>query len=49
VRERCRSSGLAVLWATHLMDEVEPGDTVIALHEGRVRAQTGAGGLRGVA
>jgi len=30
--------GLGVLWATHLIDEVGPGDHVIVLHEGRVLA-----------
>jgi ABC-2 type transport system ATP-binding protein len=34
VRER----GVAVLWATHLLDEVMPGDAVIVLHRGRVMA-----------
>jgi ABC-2 type transport system ATP-binding protein len=29
---------LAVLWATHLVDEVREGDDLIVLHEGRVRA-----------
>ncbi len=30
--------GIAVLWATHLIDEVEDGDSVIVLHRGRIRA-----------
>lgn len=30
------ASGLAVLWATHLVDEIEPDDPVIVLHDGRV-------------
>ncbi len=30
--------GIAVLWATHLIDEVNDGDSVIVLHQGRVRA-----------
>jgi len=29
--------GLAVLWATHLMDEIYPQDQVIILHQGQVR------------
>ena len=29
---------MAVLWATHLIDEVAPGDRVVMLHQGRVRA-----------
>ncbi len=30
--------GVAVLWATHLIDEVREGDRVIVLHQGRIRA-----------
>ena len=30
---------VGVLWATHLIDEVEPGDQVVVLHRGRVLAQ----------
>ncbi len=30
--------GVAVLWATHLLDEVTPGDAVVVLHRGRVLA-----------
>ena len=36
VRDLCRERGLAVLWATHLMDEVEARDRVILLHHGSV-------------
>jgi ABC-2 type transport system ATP-binding protein len=35
----CQERGLAVLWATHLIDEIWPGDRVVLLHRGRVRAQ----------
>ncbi len=47
-------AGIAVLWATHLIDEVADGDSVIVLHDGRKRAdgrldavleQVGAGDL----
>ncbi len=31
-------NGIAVLWATHLIDEVRDGDNVIVLHKGRIRA-----------
>ncbi|MEE8501362.1 MAG: hypothetical protein V3S23_01460 [Kiloniellales bacterium] len=34
-----REDGVAVLWATHLIDEVADDDSVVVLHEGRVRAQ----------
>jgi len=36
VREGCRRDGVGVLWATHLVDEVEPADQVVVLHRGRV-------------
>lgn len=38
VRTLCREQGLAVLWATHLMDEAEADDTIVVLHQGRLRA-----------
>jgi ABC-2 type transport system ATP-binding protein len=56
VRMLCRSEGLAVLWATHLIDEVDPEGQVIVLHQGRILAQgavaeviaaTGASSMRG--
>ncbi|MGH6661331.1 MAG: ABC transporter ATP-binding protein [Rhodospirillales bacterium] len=31
--------GIAVLWATHLMDEVRQTDSVLVLHQGRKRAE----------
>ena len=34
-----------MLWTTHLIDEVWPGDRVVILHRGRVRA---AGAVEGV-
>jgi len=45
VHAMCREQGLTVLWATHLVDEVEPGDDVIVLHRGVVRA---AGPVSGI-
>ena len=39
VRGMVRDRGVAVLWATHLIDEVQPDDFVIILHRGRVRRQ----------
>lgn len=38
VRGLCREKGLAVLWATHLIDEVGEDASVIILHKGRVLA-----------
>lgn len=34
VHELCAGRGLGVLWATHLVDEVEDADRVILLHKG---------------
>ena len=39
VRRLCQEDKLAVLWATHLIDEVDEGDQVIVLHLGRVLAE----------
>jgi ABC-2 type transport system ATP-binding protein len=38
VRALVRDRGVAVLWATHLLDEVMPGDAVAVLHRGRMLA-----------
>jgi len=35
----CREQGLAVLWATHLIDEATDHARVVVLHEGRVLAE----------
>jgi ABC-2 type transport system ATP-binding protein len=39
VHELCRDEGLTVLWATHLVDEIEPDDTLIVLHRGAIVAR----------
>lgn len=36
VRAQCLEEGATALWATHLADEVEPGDRTVVLHEGRI-------------
>lgn len=36
VHDLSRDTGLAVLWATHLTDEVETGDRLVVLHQGKV-------------
>ena len=36
---RAADSGVALLWATHLIDEVAEGDRVVVLHQGRIVAQ----------
>ena len=38
VRRLCRECGLAVLWATHLIDEAGEDAQVVVLHKGRVLA-----------
>ena len=39
VRSLVAERQLAILWATHLVDEVAPDDTVIVLHKGRILRQ----------
>lgn len=55
VAKLCREEGMAALWATHLIDEVDPDGRVVILHRGRILAQgpvaevirqTGAADLR---
>jgi len=38
VRALVSERGVAVLWATHLLDEVQQDDAAVVLHLGRVRA-----------
>ncbi len=38
---RCREQGLAVLWATHLIEEVNTADRPLPLHQGTVRFNGG--------
>lgn len=40
VRQLCEDSGLTVLWATHLIEEVRPDDQVLILHKGRLLADS---------
>ena len=39
VRRLVKDVGLGVLWATHLIEEIAPGDDLIVLHQGCVRAR----------
>jgi ABC-2 type transport system ATP-binding protein len=39
VRRLVAEQGIAVLWATHLFDEIAAGDNMVILHLGRVRAR----------
>ncbi|WP_330629433.1 ABC transporter ATP-binding protein [Thioclava sp. FTW29] len=41
------SSGITVLWATHLVDELRDTDTMVLLHRGQVAAEGQVGRLRG--
>jgi len=45
VRKLCGDEGVSVLWATHLMDEVETGDHLVLLHRGAVAWDGPAGEL----
>jgi len=39
VRQLCRENNIAVLWCTHLIDELSTDDELLLLHRGKVRAQ----------
>jgi ABC-2 type transport system ATP-binding protein len=39
VHALCLSRQLGVLWATHLVDEVEAADRVLVLHQGRLLSE----------
>lgn len=39
VRQLVVEQGIGVLWATHLFDEIAPGDDLVILHQGRVLAR----------
>ncbi len=47
VRDLAAREGVGVLWATHLMDEIEPADHVVVLHRGRVLAAAPAAEIAG--
>ena len=36
VKALCKKSNLAVLWATHLIDEIDKGEKVVVIHKGKV-------------
>lgn len=38
VHQLAKDEGLAVLWATHLIDEVYPDDHLVILHKGQIKA-----------
>ncbi|MCY1280981.1 putative ABC transporter ATP-binding protein YadG [compost metagenome] len=45
VRQLCRDQGMAVLWTTHLLDEVRAEDRLLLLHQGRLIANDSAASL----
>ena len=47
VRDLARREGVGILWATHLLDEIEPEDIVVILHRGRVLATGTAAEIAG--
>jgi ABC-2 type transport system ATP-binding protein len=47
VRTLAARHGVGVLWATHLLDEIDPADRVVLLHKGRVLATERADRLAG--
>ena len=36
VKNLCKKNNLAVLWATHLIDEIDKGEKVIVINKGKV-------------
>ncbi|WP_330998940.1 ABC transporter ATP-binding protein [Mangrovicoccus algicola] len=47
VHDLAATGGLTVLWATHLTDEIAPGDDLVILHRGRVLRRGKAGEIAG--
>ncbi len=47
VRNLCRQNNLAVLWTTHLIDEVDADDTVVILKKGNIIQQNRASKIAG--
>ncbi|MFI5013504.1 MAG: ABC transporter ATP-binding protein [Hyphomicrobiales bacterium] len=45
LRDLVTKAGITVLWATHLLDEIEPSDDIVVLHHGRVLAAGSAGAV----
>jgi ABC-2 type transport system ATP-binding protein len=45
VRQLCREQGVAVLWTTHLLDEIQPDDRLLLLNQGRIVANDNAASL----
>lgn len=45
IRKLVETDGIGVFWATHLIDEVDPGDQVVVLHKGRLLAKGEVSGI----
>ncbi|WP_354595907.1 ATP-binding cassette domain-containing protein [Hydrogenophaga sp. 2FB] len=45
VRTLCRARGMGVLWATHLIEEVQDADRLMLLHQGAVRFEGSISGF----
>lgn len=45
VRQLCQQQQLTVLWATHLIDEIDLNDRVLLLHKGQLLADAQGGAL----
>lgn len=39
IRDLCRQRGVSVLWATHLVEDIEVSDNIVLLQAGKVAAQ----------
>lgn len=48
-RRLIADDGVSALWATHIMDEIEPDDDLVILHRGRVLRDGRAGAVAGQA
>lgn len=46
-RRLIADEGVSALWATHIMDEIQPDDRLVILHGGEVRAAGRAGDIAG--
>lgn len=47
VHALARDQGVGVLWATHLIDEIEPDDQVVVIHKGQVLTSSKAADFAG--
>lgn len=48
-RRLIAEDGVSALWATHIMDEVQPSDDLVILHQGRILCQGRAAEIAGEA